>query len=234
MNTQRVKLPDLSWVVSMYRTSEFVEPLCVRAMETACALNLFCEIVLVDDACPEGSAALAERLTGIYPIRLHRLIRNQGQDVALRAGVRMCRGQWAFILDGDLQDPPEALAALWPLRSQYDAVFADRVGAYESHARLLSSRLYRRSMELVGGLPRGAGLFVLLNRRLVDTIACTHRSRVFILAVLAAARGRYISVRVPRRSRPNGTSSYSFGGRWRKGTMSLCQTIAARHLGMSL
>jgi len=218
----------------MYRTSEFLESLCARACDVAQALHLSCELVLVDDVCPEGSADVAQGLMGRYPIRVRRLPSNQGQDAAIRAGLRICRGNWVVILDGDLQDPPEALTALWPFAADYDAVFADRVGQYESRSRLFSSRLYRRCMELVGGLPRGAGLFVLMNRSLIETVAATHGSRVSVLAVIAAARGRYISVPVERASRPTGTSGYSTARRWHKGLLSLWQTLAARRLGMRL
>jgi glycosyltransferase involved in cell wall biosynthesis len=227
-------VPRLSWVVPMYRTSEFLEPLCARASDAARALQLPCELVLVDDACPEGSANLAQELIGRYPIRLLRLPRNEGQDAAIRAGLRVCRGTWALILDADLQDPPEALTTLWPFTADYDAIFADRVGEYESRARLISSRLYRRCMEFVGGLPHGAGLFVLLNRKLIDTVAATRRPCVSILAVIAAARGHYVSVPVPRASRPKGTSGYSNRQRWHKGVLSLCQTFAAQRLRMRL
>jgi hypothetical protein len=153
--------PQLSWVVPMYRTREFLEPLCERAIGVAQALGLSCELVLVDDACPEGTADAAERLQFGCPLRVLRLSQNQGQDAAIRAGLRACAGNWALIIDGDLQDPPEGLNVLWPQAMQgHEAVFADRFGKYQSRGRLLTSRLYRRCLERLGGLPRGAGLFV--------------------------------------------------------------------------
>ena len=226
--------PQLSWVVPMFRTSGFLELLCARASEAARALEISYEFVLVDDACPDGSASRAQQLMDRYPIRLCRLPRNEGQDAAIQAGLRACRGNWALILDGDLQDPPEALAILWPHAANHDAVFADRIGAYESGIRLFSSRIYRRCMEIVGDLPHGAGLFVLLNRKLIEKVAVTRRSRVSILAAIAAAKGHYISVPVLRSPRPQGTSGYSMGRRWRRGMLSLCQTMAARRLGIRL
>jgi glycosyltransferase involved in cell wall biosynthesis len=155
---------------------------------------------------PESTADLAERLEFGALLRVLRLSRNQGQDAAIRAGLRACTGKWALIIDGDLQDPPEGLSLLWPHAVQgYEAVFADRFGKYQSRTRLVSSRLYRRCVERLGGLPRGAGLFVLLNRRLIE-----------------------------RASRATGRSSYSAGRRWWKGAWSLWQIFAVRRLSMSL
>jgi len=226
--------PTLSWVVPMFRTRDYLESLCARALAAAQSLQLTCEMVLVDDACPDGSASLAQQLAKTYPIQVVRLNNNQGQDAAILAGLRVCRGRWALILDGDLQDPPEALAALWPLTTEYDAVFAARFGNYESRARLISSRLYRRCMELAGGLPPRAGLFVLISRTLIERLGRARSSHPSILALIASARGRYISVPVERAARPAGRSSYGAGKRLRKGLLSLSQTVAARYFGMRL
>jgi polyisoprenyl-phosphate glycosyltransferase len=227
--------PQLSWVVPMYRTREFVEPLCERAIGAAQALGLSCELVLVDDACPQGAADVAERLEFGLPLRVLRLSQNQGQDSAIRAGLRACTGKWALIIDGDLQDPPEGLSVLWPRAMQgYDAVFADRFGKYQSRGRLLSSRLYRRCLERLGDLPRGAGLFVLLNRRLIEAVAATRARRISILAAIAGARGHYTSVPIERAPRASGRSSYSAGRRWWKGAWSLWQIFAVRRLSRRL
>jgi polyisoprenyl-phosphate glycosyltransferase len=227
--------PQLSWVVPMYRTREFLEPLCERAIGVAQALGLSCELVLVDDACPEGTAEAAERLQFGCPLRVLRLSQNQGQDAAIRAGLRACTGNWALIIDGDLQDPPEGLSVLRPQAMQgHEAVFADRFGKYQSRGRLLTSRLYRRCLERLGGLPRGAGLFVLLNRRLIEAVAATQSRRISILAAIAGARGRYTSVPIERAPRASGHSSYSAGRRWWKGAWSLWQIFAVRRLSMRL
>jgi polyisoprenyl-phosphate glycosyltransferase len=227
--------PQLSWVVPMYRTREFLEPLCERAIGTAQDLGLSCELVLVDDACPENTADAAESLVLGCPLRVLRLAQNKGQDAAIRAGLRACSGNWALIMDGDLQDPPEGLNVLWSQAVQgYEAVFADRFGKYQSRGRLLSSRLYRRCLEHLGGLPRGAGLFVLLNRRVIEGVAATQSRRISILAAIAGARGRYTSVPIERAPRASGRSSYSAARRGWKGAWSLWQIFAVRRLSMRL
>ena len=228
-------VPQLSWIAPMYRTREFVEPFCARAVATSARLGMSCELVLVDDACPQGSGAAAEQLAGTYPVRVIRMPRNVGQDAAIRCGLRACTGEWAVVLDADLQDPPEAVAELWPLTSNgYDAVFADRVGRYESSVRLLTSRGYRRCAEFIGGLPHGAGLFVLLNRTVVQRVTATRAPRISMLAAIAAANGRYTSVRIERDRRTVGDSSYTARLRWSKGVRSLWQIFAARRLRLPL
>ena len=55
---------------------------------------------------------------------------------------RRARGSWAAVLDGDLQDPPEAIPQLLAAGREQGVpvVFAGRRGRYESRARLLTSR----------------------------------------------------------------------------------------------
>lgn len=68
------------------------------------------EIVLVEDGCPEGSAAVAEKAGANIPqLRVVRLSRNFGQHRALMEGFRQTTGELVFVLDSDLEENPEWL-----------------------------------------------------------------------------------------------------------------------------
>ncbi len=224
----------LSLIVPTWKTGHFAPALCQRAANTADRLSIVIEIVFVVDDCPAGSGQAVRRAACAAPVRVVELAHNVGQDAAIREGLRVCRGQFALILDGDLQDPPEALALLWPHRREHEAVFADRRGPYESAWRKMTSRAYRWAMQVAGGLPNGAGLFVLVNRRIIDEVAGTRRKRISVLAAIAAAGGRFTSVPVVRDLRNSGSSGYTGGMRWRKAAHSLVQTICAGYLGVKL
>ncbi|MGH8516021.1 MAG: glycosyltransferase [Panacagrimonas sp.] len=220
--------PQISWLAPLYRTREFVEPLCERIGAVSAALGLRHEIVLVDDACPRRSADEADRIASRHPLRVIRLERNGGQDAALHRGLGGCRGEWIVMIDADLQDPPEALQFLWAeAQSGFDVVFADRHGRYEMRGRLLTSWVYRRIASLLGGLPPGAGLFVLLNRRTCQTIAAAPMGGS-LLAAIACVPARRSSVRVLRDARGSGESAYRGIDRARKAARTLIQLSLAR------
>lgn len=227
---------ELSWILPLYGTAQFVGELMGRIRNAAAGMGIRHEVLLVDDACPAGSGAEAERIAVAYPeARVLRLPRNLGQDSALREGLRACTGEWAVLLDADLQDPPEAVAELWRQRAPgVEAVFAHRVGRYTTRGHHASSRLYRAAIRVVGGLPRGACLFVLLHRPLVEAIASTRRPRISILATIAASRRPGVSIPVPRSPRPSGRSAYGGGKRLAKAAGSLWQMLLARHLRIPL
>ncbi len=228
--------PELSWVLPLYRTRAQVEELLARIDAASRGLVASWEVVLVDDACPQGSGDAVQALLPKYPnSRLLRLPHNQGQDRALRAGLAQCRGDWALMLDADLQDPPEALASLWARRDAgLDALFVQRTGRYTSAGRQFTSRLYRSAIAMVGRLPPGACLFALLPRRTVDAIRARSDADVSLLALIAALGHRFDSLPVLRAPRLEGESAYSSSARLLKATRSLWQMLSLRRLQRSL
>ena len=226
---------QLSWVLPLFRTAAQLHELVARITQVSARMGLAYEIILVDDACPQGSGEIAEQLATRHPhLRVLRLSANGGQDPALRAGLRLARGQWAVILDADLQDPPEALERLWSQRDTMDAVFTRRTGRYTTFGRRMTSRVYRRAIEFVGGLPRGACLYVLLGRTLVDRINAAQGRRTTLLALIASHRPRSISVSIVRAPRTIGASAYSGLARSRRAARSLWEMFSACHLHRAL
>ncbi|MFL6592298.1 MAG: glycosyltransferase [Luteimonas sp.] len=222
---------QLSWVLPLYRTAEQLAELLERIGQVSRRLAVESEVILVDDACPEGCGALAE-LAAARDARVTvvRLPSNGGQDAALRAGLRRSRGQWSVILDADLQDPPEAVESLWPLRRQAAIVFARRTGRYSGLGRRITSHAYRTAVTMVSGLPRGACLYALLSRAAVDRINRAGGARLSLLALIAATRLDTASVPILRAARFNGESGYTSFARCRKASASLWQMFAARRL----
>jgi glycosyltransferase involved in cell wall biosynthesis len=221
---------DLSWVLPLYRTAGQLDELVARIHGVSARLRVRHEVVLVDDACPEDCGGLAQRMAALDSrLRVLRLPSNRGQDRALVAGLRESRGEWTVVLDADLQDPPEAMARLWPLcNAAHDAVFARRTGHYSSAGRRLTSRLYRALASRVGGLPRGAGLYVALQRGVLQRINAATDRNATLLALIAGTRPRCASVDIVRAPRPSGTSSYSAFARAGKAARSLRDLLAMR------
>jgi glycosyltransferase involved in cell wall biosynthesis len=101
------------------------------------------------------------------------LPRNLGQQGAIRTGLLVAKGDVVVVLDADLQDPPEAIPSLIEhLGSEaVDAVFAARSGCYQSTFRMCCSWSYRWLIWTVTHVPRGAGGYVAMSRRMVDRLS---------------------------------------------------------------
>src|SRR5947208_2045051 len=68
------------------------------------------ELVLVNDGSRDASWPLMQELAADDPhVLAVNLSRNHGHQLALTAGLDLCRGATILIIDADLQDPPELL-----------------------------------------------------------------------------------------------------------------------------
>jgi polyisoprenyl-phosphate glycosyltransferase len=222
--------PDVSVVAPLYRTAGAVPELGRRVAAALDGAGLTYELVLVDDACPAGSGAAASRLADADSRVVALLLpENAGQHAAVLAGLARTRGSWTAVLDGDLQDPPEAVPLL--VAAGRDAcvpvVFAGRRGRYQSRARLLTSRLYKRTLSLLAGVPPDAGIFVVLERPAVDRLlAMRTRRRPSLVAMIGCTGLPILSVPVERAARPDGESSYSPLGRLRMGWTAVAWVVS--------
>src|SRR4051812_154968 len=87
------------------------------------------EIVLVNDGSRDRSWAAMKALAEADPrLVAINLSRNHGHQLALTAGLDLCRGERILIIDADLQDPPELLPEMIEAmrESQADVVFGVR------------------------------------------------------------------------------------------------------------
>jgi len=222
--------PELSVVVPVYRTREALRDLHNRLTHVLGEMKLRYEIVFVDDACPLGSREVLVQLAAederVSPLILSR---NVGQHHAVWFGLEAVRGSWIVVLDGDGQDPPEAIPLLVnALVPPMEAVFAGRRGQYESRGRLLTSRVFKTLLSLLTGLPRDAGMFVALSRRMATAILDFDPSRGSIVAMIGCTGLSVTSVPVIRSSRPEGASAYSAWGRVAAGCRALAFVIGRK------
>jgi len=201
---------DVSVVVPVHRNAATLPELHRRLVE---ALGPRLRgLVLVDDACPEGSSAVIGELARLDPrVRPVALRRNVGQHAAVLVGLGNVSGEWVAVLDADLQDPPESLPALLQRAAAGDvqAVFGGRRGQYESRSRILTSRAFKRVQRALVGVPVDAGLFVLMSRELVDRLLAMGGPPPSLVVMIGCTGRPTTSVPVPRDPRREGASAYS-------------------------
>jgi len=93
------------------------------------------EIVLVNDGSRDSSWTIMQRLAAKDPrLVAINLSRNHGHQLALTAGLDLCRGDTILIIDADLQDPPELLPQMLETmrKENADVVYGVRNGVVET------------------------------------------------------------------------------------------------------
>jgi glycosyltransferase involved in cell wall biosynthesis len=202
----------LSVVSPIFNERDSVEELWRRLALALAPLGEY-EVVLVDDGSTDGSWDL---LRGIAArdenVRLLKLSRNFGHQIALTAGLDAARGDAVVLIDADLQDPPELipeLVARW--QEGFDVVYAVRGRRDgESRLRLLAiSAFYRLFRRLAAtDIPADTGDFRLLSRRAVDSLARMPERARYLRGMTSWIGFRQVGVPYRRDPRFAGSSKY--------------------------
>jgi len=217
--------PALSVVVPVFRNADSLAELAAR-LDRALASRAY-ELLLVDDASPDGARAEIERLA-MEDSRIGAVVltTNVGQNAAIVAGLTRACGDSVAVMDGDLQDPPEALPVLLEaLGEGADVVFAARRGRYETRARLLSGRAFKWALWLLtrGKVPKRAGLFLVMRRAVAERVVASAPGDPYVVVIVARAARAVATVPVDRG--PAGDSSYTTAMRWRIARRALAAAV---------
>jgi polyisoprenyl-phosphate glycosyltransferase len=149
------------------------------------------EIVLVNDGSSDGTWPIMERLAAEDPcVVAVNLSRNHGHQLALTAGLDLCRGDVVLIIDADLQDPPELLPEMLETmrRENADVVYGVRKSrAGETAFKRATAhgfyRLLSRATEV--DIPVDSGDFRLISRRALDALLAMPEQARFIRGMVA-------------------------------------------------
>jgi dolichol-phosphate mannosyltransferase len=174
------------------------------------------EIVLVDDGSSDGTwqamSAAAGRDRRIVAVRL---MRNHGHQLALTAGLTICRGERVLIIDSDLQDPPELLPDMMALMDQgADVVYGQRRqrDGDSLFKRATAAAFYRLMGRLTDvAIPIDAGDFRLINRRVLDLLLGMPERHRFLRGMIAWIGGKQVPLVYDRQARAAGHSKYPLG-----------------------
>ncbi len=208
--------PLLSVVVPVRNEGPNILPL-IAEIRAATAPLGGVEIVYVDDGSTDDTAdrlAEAARMGGLVRIRHPRSF---GQSAAIISGVKAARGTWIATLDGDGQNDPADIPALFR-RALAEAEAAEgpvlvaghRVHRMDGAVKRLTSRIANRvRAALLGDATPDTGCGLKLFRRedFLELPRFDHMHR-YLPALFLRAGGRVVSVPVNHRPRLRGRSNY--------------------------
>jgi polyisoprenyl-phosphate glycosyltransferase len=174
------------------------------------------ELVLVNDGSRDGSWPAMQRMAAqdghVVAVNLSR---NHGHQLALTAGLDLCRGQTILVIDADLQDPPELLQAMLSAmrEQQADVVYGVRKSrAGETAFKRATAhgfyRLLSRATEV--DIPLDAGDFRLMSRRALDALLAMPEQARFIRGMVAWIGFRQVPFAYDRAERFAGSTKYPF------------------------
>ena len=168
----------LSVIVPCYNEEEnvrdFYDELCKNA-DFFREKQLELEILYVDDGSKDHTVSEVKKLHAQDGrVRLISFSRNFGKEAAIYAGLQKCRGDFAVLMDADLQDPPSLLPEMYSYIEQgYDSVATRRVTRKgEPVIRSFFARMFYKLMNKISRteIVDGARDYRLMTRQVVDAI----------------------------------------------------------------
>lgn len=133
------------------------------------------EIIYVDDGSKDQTVSEVRRLHETDGrVHLVSFSRNFGKEAGIYAGLSKAKGDFAVLMDADLQDPPSLLPEMYSFIEQgYDAVATRRVSRKgEPPIRSFFARMFYRLMRKISKteIVDGARDYRLMTRQVVDAI----------------------------------------------------------------
>jgi glycosyltransferase involved in cell wall biosynthesis len=171
------------------------------------------DIVVVDDGSRDNTAAVVRALPADLQATLVRFSRNFGKEYAITAGLDHARGEIVICMDADGQHSSgllDEMLAKW--REGYDMVYAVRQDReHESRFKHWGSRIFYRAISLGGQIhiPRDAGDFRLMDRKVVDALRSLPERNRFMKGIYAWVGYKSIGIPFTPLPRSHGESTFS-------------------------
>ena len=200
-------------IVPCFNEEEVIEHTHKRLISTLDEGKVNYEIVYVDDGSTDRTPALLKNIQSQNSrVRLVRLSRNFGHQIAITAGLDYVTGDAVVLIDADLQDPPEVIPKMlekW--KEGFQVVYGQRLSREgETAFKLQTAHLFYRLINRLSDIPIpfDSGDFRLIDRSVVDTLRRMHEKHRFLRAMTGWVGFRQTAVPYERAARFAGLSKY--------------------------
>ena len=206
-------------IVPCFEEEATVGLLHARLAPTLAALGVDWRVLYVDDGSRDGTSEALASLAAQDPrVAVLALSRNFGKEIAMSAGLDHADADAVVVMDADLQDPPELIAALWEkFLEGHDVVFGvRRTRTGESWLKRATAHSFYR---VIGGLsrtpvPADTGDFRLLSRRAVLALRQLREQHRFMKGLFGWVGFRQVGVPYDRAPRAAGRTKWNYWQLW--------------------
>ncbi len=207
----------ISVIVPCYNEQEVLRETCRRIKDVLASNGLTDhEMLFVNDGSTDGTPLLlrefAERDRAVKVIHFSR---NFGHEAATAAGIQHCSGDIAFLLDADLQDPPELIPemiALWR-KEKSNVVYGVRKSREgETFLKKLTSKLFYRFFNAISDVPFpiDTGDFRLIDHKVIAEFKRLGERKMYVRGLLTWVGFKQIPFFYERQKRFAGTTKYNY------------------------
>jgi dolichol-phosphate mannosyltransferase len=160
------------------------------------------EIIFTDNHSADRTPEILADIARVDPrVKVVRFARNFGFQNSVLTGYRLAKGDAAFQLDCDLQDPPSSFPdflALW--EKGHDVVVGVRRHRHESRLMQLARKSYYRLVQKFSddNLVADGGDFRLVDRSILDQLRSIHEAHPYTRGLISSLAKRQIGTPIDR------------------------------------
>jgi len=207
--------PQINIVIPLFNEEDVFELLINRLNSVMNNTSLTCQVILIDDGSVDSTASKLKDLALNDSRYISILLsRNFGHQLALSAGLSNANASEAvFILDGDLQDPPELLNEFYSyIQKGYDVVFAVRNRKGGSFLKKVCYKFFYRILRKISYIdfPLDSGDFSMVSSRVIQQINKMPEESRFLRGMRSWVGYKQIGIEYERSDREIGESKYTF------------------------
>jgi putative glycosyltransferase len=183
----------LSIVTTLYNSAPYIEEFYRRVLAQIHSLPVDYEIVFVDDGSPDNALDVAVKVADRDPhVSVVELSKNFGHHKAMMTGISQARGDLVFLIDVDLEEPPEILGDFYRelTEKSVDIVFGIQQQRHGTWFQRTSGEAFYHLYNLLSSnvIPRNQLRARLMTRRYVDALL-RHREQLFMIEILCNITG---------------------------------------------
>ena len=208
----------LSIIVPCYNEQEVLPLFYRKTGEVLEKMGCEYELILVDDGSKDGTLAVMKDLAAKDPhVKYLSFSRNFGKESAMYAGLSNAKGDYAAVMDADMQDPPGLLPRMLDKlqTGEYDCVAARRVSRKgEPKIRSFFARTFYKLVNLISEaeIVDGARDFRLMKREMVQAVLSMGEYNRFSKGIFSWVGFKTAWVEYENAERAAGTTKWSFWG----------------------
>jgi glycosyltransferase involved in cell wall biosynthesis len=210
--------PKLSLIAPIFNEELVVEEFYKQAKNNLVALTENYEIIFIDDGSSDNTWSKIRRIAeSDKKIIALRFSRNFGHHFAITAGLQKATGEYAIVMDTDLQDDPKVIKNLYDeINKGYDVVFVNRIKRTDKLMYKILQRLFYIILNSLSGLKfdhRQAN-FSMISRKVIDAFNLFPESSRFYISTVHWLGFKTTSIDAQHQKRFDGKPSYSFKKRF--------------------
>ena len=204
---------SLSVIVPCFNESENIDNCLKKLKENLIKITENFEIIFVDDGSIDNTFSKLFSMSKIDErIKIVKLSRNFGHQNAIYAGLQNVSGDCVFLIDADLQDPPELFPEMFKKwKDGYKVVYGVRKKRQGTLFKIIAYKLYHKIFNSLSNLKNKNDLvdFCLMDASIVKQLLNLKEKNIYFRGLRSWIGFKQIGIEYDRIDRKVGISKYN-------------------------